>query len=70
MLRFACTALFVMLFTPAATGYIHFPPLTLPKMCKDSHHVRVLKVGKFDKDKGVVFEAGAGGATRRRGCNC
>jgi hypothetical protein len=38
-------------------AYIHFPPPTLQRMCKDSHHIRLLKVQKFDKDKGViVFE--------------
>lgn len=37
-----------------AVAYIHFPPMTLQKMCKESHHIRVLKVEKFDKDKGVV----------------
>lgn len=38
----------------SAPAYIHFPPMTLPKMCKESHAVRVLKVERFDKDKGVV----------------
>jgi hypothetical protein len=37
-----------------AAGYIHFPPMTLAKMCKDSHHVRVLKVTKVDREKGVI----------------
>jgi hypothetical protein len=52
--------LLVVMTSPAvAAAYIHFPPMTLPKMCKDSHHIRVLKVTKFDKDKRViVFEAG------------
>jgi hypothetical protein len=41
-----------------AAAYIHFPPKTLPKMCKDSQHIRVLRVVKFDRDKGViVFES-------------
>src|SRR5262245_47106144 len=39
---------------PHAAAYIHYPPMTLPKMCKHSHHIRVLKVAKFDKEKGVV----------------
>ena len=40
-----------------ASAYIHFPPMTLPKMCKDSHFIRLLKVTKVDKEKGViVFE--------------
>jgi hypothetical protein len=42
-----------------AQGYIHFTPLTLPKMCKDSHHGRVLVLEKYDAGKGVmVFKAG------------
>jgi hypothetical protein len=28
--------------------------MTLAKMCKESHHIRVLKVAKVDKEKGVV----------------
>jgi hypothetical protein len=39
---------------PAAVCYIHFPPMTLPKMCQISHHVRVLKVEKYDREKGVI----------------
>lgn len=55
--RLVGVALLAAVAVPAAVGYIHFPPITLPKMCKDSHHVRVLKVAKFDKEKGViVFE--------------
>jgi hypothetical protein len=42
------------LVAPAALGYIHFPPLTLPKMCSISHHIRVLKVEKYDKQRGVI----------------
>jgi hypothetical protein len=43
--------------TPAG-GYIHFPPTTLPKMCKQSTAVRVLRVKEHNKEKGViVFEA-------------
>ena len=41
-----------------AVGYIHFPPMTLPKMCKQAHHIRFLKIEKASKDKGVIlFEA-------------
>jgi hypothetical protein len=33
--------------------------MTLAKMCRESHHVRVLRVTKFDREKGViVFEPG------------
>jgi hypothetical protein len=38
----------------AAPGYIHFPPMTLQKMCKASHHIRVLKIAKVDREKGVI----------------
>jgi hypothetical protein len=39
--------------TPSA-GYIHFPPLTMPKMCKESTNIRVLAVKKHDKEKRVI----------------
>jgi hypothetical protein len=43
--------------TPAR-GYIHFPPLTMPKMCEQSRAIRVLTVKKYDNEKGVIiFEA-------------
>src|SRR5262245_37175308 len=55
--RLAGVVLVMALAVPAALGYIHFPPMTLPKMCKISHQIRVLKVAKHDRDKGViVFE--------------
>jgi hypothetical protein len=55
--RLLGVALAVALAAPAAVGYIHFPPMTLQKMCKDSQQIRVLKVAKHDKEKGViVFE--------------
>ena len=37
-----------------SAGYIHFPPPTMPKMCKQSTNIRVLSVQKHDKEKGVV----------------
>jgi hypothetical protein len=56
--RQAAILLAVALVAPAAHGYIHFPPMTLQKMCGMSHHARLLKVAKCSKDKGViVFEA-------------
>lgn len=55
--RFAGAVGFAILSTTVANGYIHFPPMTLPKMCKDSHQIRVLKVTKFDKEKGVIVFA-------------
>jgi hypothetical protein len=43
--------------TPAR-GYIHFPPPTMPKMCRHSTAIRVLTVKKHDREKGViVYEA-------------
>lgn len=37
-----------------APAYIHFPPATLPKLCEDSDHVRLLKVKAGGKDRGVI----------------
>ena len=52
------TAVFVLLAAGLpATAYIHFPPMTLPKMCAASMQVRHLKVEKADADKGVVVFA-------------
>jgi hypothetical protein len=42
---------------PVARAYIHFPPMTLQKMSKQSHQIRLLKIKKYDREKGViVFE--------------
>lgn len=51
-----CLLALVALFVSAASAsaYIHFPPMTLPKMCETSSQVRVLKVEKADAEKGVV----------------
>jgi hypothetical protein len=50
----------VVLIAVPARGYIHFPPATLPKLCEISSAIRVLKVVKHDKAKGViVFEEAA-----------
>src|SRR3954465_9746971 len=55
---FAGVALLTGVLVTPAGGYIHFPPTTLPKMCKQSTAVRVLKVKEYDKQKGaIVFEA-------------
>ena len=35
-------------------GYIHFPPVKLPEMCKNSSNIRVLRVTKFDIEKGII----------------
>jgi hypothetical protein len=52
--RLVGVALVMTLAAPAAVGYIHFPPATLPKLCKTSTFVRVLSVKKFDKEKGIL----------------
>jgi hypothetical protein len=44
----------VMALASAAVAYIHFPPMTLDKMCKQSHQIRLLKVEKVNKEKGIV----------------
>ncbi len=54
-LRLLGAALTVALLAPASVGYIHFPPTTLPKLCKHSHHVRVLKVARCDRERRVIF---------------
>ncbi len=55
--RFVCVCLGVSLAASAAVGFIHLPPRTLQDICKESNHIRLLKVEKFNKEKGViVFE--------------
>lgn len=49
----AAFALTAIVASPAA-AYIHFPPTTMPNMCKQSTAVRVLQVKKHDKEKGVI----------------
>ena len=34
--------------TPCTVGYIHFPPMTLQKVCKTSTHIRVLSIKEYD----------------------
>lgn len=56
VVRFLGAGLIVAIAVPAH-GYIHFPPMTLKKMCEMSHQARLLKVSKCSKEKGViVFE--------------
>jgi hypothetical protein len=50
---FAGFLVVAVLVTPAS-GYIHFPPTTMPKMCRQSTAIRVLTVKKHDKEKGVI----------------
>jgi hypothetical protein len=53
---FHCIAsVFVMALVAApSVGYIHFPPLTLQKMCTQCTNIRVLAVKKYDREKGVI----------------
>ena len=51
----AGVALILAVMGPTAAGYIHFPPMTLQKMCKDSHQIRLLKITKHDREKGVIL---------------
>jgi len=37
-----------------SVGYIHFPPLTMPKMCKQATNIRVLTVQKHNNEKRVI----------------
>ena len=53
--RLVGAILIVGLAASSTLGYIHFPPKTLPQMCKESHHIRELKVEKFDKEKRVII---------------
>jgi hypothetical protein len=40
--------------TSPAAAYIHFPPPTMQKMCRQSTNIRVLSVEKFDNEKGII----------------
>jgi hypothetical protein len=51
----ALGALAMTMLAPQALAYIHFPPMTRKEMCATSHQIRVLKIDKFDKEKGVVI---------------
>ena len=53
--RMGCVILAVTLSARSGLGYIHFPPMTLQKMCTISRHIRLLSVNKCDKEKGVVL---------------
>jgi hypothetical protein len=54
-IRFIGVALVMAMSGSVAVGYIHFPPLTMLKMCKVATNIRVLGVNKYDKEKGVVL---------------
>src|SRR5262245_42507675 len=53
--RWACVLALLAALAPAGLAYIHFPPMTFKKMCAVSHHIHVLKIDKFSKDKGVIL---------------
>jgi hypothetical protein len=53
-IRAARDLLILVAFPSPAAAYIHFSRMTPPKTCRESHHVRFLKVAKFDRDKGVI----------------
>ena len=52
ILAFAC---FAIIFMHPVSGYIHFPPPTLQKLCEQSKAIRLLTVKKHDKEKGVIL---------------
>lgn len=53
--RLICAAILAVASAVPAPAYIHFPPMALPKICKDSQCIRMMKVTKVDKEKGVVL---------------
>jgi hypothetical protein len=52
--RFVAVGLLSAIVASVAVGYIHFPPTSLPKMCKESTMIRVLTVKKHDPEKGII----------------
>lgn len=54
---FLAAAIFVGLTAAPSFGYIHFPPVKMQDMCKQSTNIRVLRVEKFDAEKGVIVYA-------------
>ncbi len=44
--KFVAVILAIAILSPLASAYIHFPPMTLQKVTKMSHQIRVLKVKK------------------------
>jgi hypothetical protein len=54
LIRLIGVVLVMALVALPSVGYIHFPPMTMPKMCKQATNIRVLSVKKHDKEKGVV----------------
>ena len=54
LLRIVGVVLLLPVAASPSVGYIHFPPLTMQKMCKISTNIRVMAVKKHDKEKGVI----------------
>jgi hypothetical protein len=54
LLRLVGVVLAMALAASSSLAYIHFPPPTMQKMCKQSTNIRVLVVKKHDKKKGIV----------------
>jgi hypothetical protein len=56
----SCMSVLFILLATASGGlcYIHFPPKTLKDMCKQSHHIRLLKIDKASREKGVTSSRG------------
>ena len=57
LLHFVGVVLVMALAASSSVGYIHFPPPTMQKMCKQSSNIRVLTVNKHDNEKGVIVYA-------------
>jgi hypothetical protein len=55
LIRLAAGMLVLALAVLPSAGYIHFPPTTMPKMCKQSAIIRVLTVDDHNKEKGVIL---------------
>lgn len=53
--RLACAGLVLALAALSAAAYIHLPPMQLPSLCKDTRQIRLLKIEKLDKDKGIII---------------
>jgi hypothetical protein len=55
LLPFVGIVLALAMIASRSAGYIHFPPPTMQKMCKQSTNIRVLAVKKHDKEKRVII---------------
>jgi hypothetical protein len=57
LLPFVGVMLTMALASSSSVAYIHFPPPTMQKMCKQSSNIRVLSVQRHDKERGgIVYE--------------